>query len=286
MTRARRKLLKQADSETRVTYEDIFAAAGLEDNASSRTMQDPLRAKGVRFRPPRKKVQVKAGGAKLRLQVAKEWVKRPVGYWTDNVHAYIDNKQPLLPLTPAQRRKFRQSRATGHLRTTAEGVLPECTKPKTNHSFLGMPSVTVTAAVAVDRIILWHVHGKQRNGQTAADTYEGPIKKALAKFWGPKRHYRIIEDGDRKGNQSGKGLLAKERAKLKAMTLPPRTPSCMPLNYASWEEILRRMDGTAPEGTETKDEYLRRLKRTATSLPKGYVRAVLARMKKEHQVYY
>ena len=39
------------------------------------------------------------------------------------------------------------------------------------------------------------------------------------------------------------------------------------------------MDRTDPKGTETKDEYLRRLKRTAAALPKKYVRAVLARMK-------
>ena len=53
MTRARRKLLKRAGSEKRVTYEDIFAEAGMEDKANPRTKQDALRAKGVRFRTPR-----------------------------------------------------------------------------------------------------------------------------------------------------------------------------------------------------------------------------------------
>ena len=63
------------------------------------------------------------------------------------------------------------------------------------------------------------------------------------------------------------------------MTLPPRTPAWMPLDYAIWRTIERDMFETAPTAKETKAEYLLRLEKTARSLPRGYVRSVLARMK-------
>jgi len=88
-----------------------------------------------------------------------------------------------------------------------------------------------------------------------------------------------VEDGDRKGNQSGKGLAAKETAKIRAMTLPPRTPSWMPLDYALWHAIDEKMAVTSPNAAETKADYLSRLERTAKSLPRAFVRKVLGRMR-------
>ena len=93
----------------------------------------------------------------MRLRVAKSWVKRPAAFWTAGMHAYVDNKAFPLPLTPAQKAKLQNTRVTGHLRRADEGLAPYCTKPKEKHSFIGIPSATITAAVAKDRIIMWHV---------------------------------------------------------------------------------------------------------------------------------
>ena len=101
----------------------------------------------------------------------------------------------------------------------------------------------------------------------------------LTRAWGRRRQYRIVEDGDRKGNQSAKGIEAKRKAHIEALTLPPRTPSLMPLDYSLWAAILDRMDETAPGGTETKGDYVKRLAQAAHGLPRGYVRKVLERMK-------
>ena len=87
-----------------------------------------------------------------------------------------------------------------------------------------------------------------------------------------------MEDGDRKGNQSGKGVAAKEASKIRAMTLPPRTPSWMPLDYAIWHAIEQRMNESAPDHDETKDDYLARLEAAALKLSKPYVRKVIGRM--------
>ena len=109
--------------------------------------------------------------------------------------------------------------------------------------------------------------------------YAGPMKKALVKTWGAKAQYTIIEDGDRKGNHSGTGLEAKAAANINAMTLPPRTPSWMPLDYTIWTEIERSLDKSAPAGVESKAAFLNRLEQCAKKLPRAYIVAALAKMK-------
>jgi hypothetical protein len=185
----------------------------------------------------------------------------------------------VLPLTAKQRKRWRQTRVTGHLRTKSEGLFPEFVKPKTSHTFLGVPSVTIAAAVAKDRVIMWHVLEKNWCGAVAADMYSGPLLRSLKRTWGEKRHYTIVEDGDLKGNQSGLGIKAKEAAHIRAMTLPPRTPSWMPLDFSIWAKIEAAMDKTAPEGTETKADFIARLARCARTLPRSVVREALGRMK-------
>ena len=279
LEKARKRLLKAADSTRRVTYDDIQSDAGLGDTCCGRVAQDALRAGGVRFRAPRRKVYLSDDDAKERLKVAKAWVKRPSTFWSNHVHAYVDNKAFPLPLTIAQRKKYQKSRITGHLRKPAEGLSNECIKPRDKHTFMGFPSVTVSAAVAKDRVIMWHIVEKSWNGASAADMYKGPLRNALRKTWGKRKRYTIVEDGDRKGNQSGKGVAAKREAKIRAMTLPPRTPAWMPLDYAVWTAIENAMDSTAPEGKESRGDHLARLEKCARSLPRGFVRKVIARMK-------
>ena len=75
------------------------------------------------------------------------------------------------------------------------------------------------------------------------------------------------------------GLKAKESAHIDAMTLPPRTPSWMPLDFSVWAKIEDAMDKTAPEGTEKKGDFIARLARCARSLPRSVVRDALDRMK-------
>ena len=109
--------------------------------------------------------------------------------------------------------------------------------------------------------------------------YRGPLLQALRKTWGAKPRFTIVEDGDRKGNQSGKGLAAKKEVKITALTLPPRTPSWMPLDYAIWKAVDDEMASTAPKTTESKEECLSRLAKCARSLPRAFVRKVIGRMK-------
>eukprot|EP00973_Karenia_brevis_P089619 12398691-Karenia_brevis.AAC.2 len=277
----RKGLVQEADSEYRVTYADVIEEAGY-DHVCQKVVEEGLRGRGVRFTAPRKKIALSSKDATARKKVAKQWVKKPASFWLKKVHAYKDEKAFPIPLTPAQRSKFRQTRITGHLRLPNEGTEKGFTKPRTSHSWLGIPSVTISAAIANDRVIMWQ-EVKRWNGAAAAEVYKGPLLKALQKTHGTRRRYVVIEDGDRKGNQSKKGLCAKADAGIDAMTLPPRSPCWMPLDYAVWAKIMDKMDEHAPDGIESKADFVERLRKTALSLPRGFIKGQIMRMKTQIQ---
>ena len=280
LDRARVRLIKRADGEERVTYADVIAEASLATTPCQRVVEDALRDNGVCSRKAREKVQLTDKDAATRCQVARKWARRPRSYWTTHVHAYLDNKAFALPLTPAQRKRLKQTKVTSHLRKAKERVRCGFTTPRVKHSFLGMPSATVSAAVARDRVIMWHVVPGSWSGQTAATMCKGPLLRSLQRVWGDRRQYTIIEDGDRTGYQSNRGQLAKAEARLHSQTLPPRTPALMPLDYSIWQKIERRMLDNSPAGMESKAQYLKRLKKTAMALPRAFVRKQLEDMKR------
>ena len=57
----------------------------------------------------------------------------------------------------------------------------------------------------------------------------------------------------------------------------------MPLDFAIWVAVEKKMEETDPAHQETKDQYLARLQRSARTLPRGFVRKVIARMKQNVQ---
>ena len=282
LVKTRKRLVQAADGQRRVTHAEVHKEAGLHKKVCQRVAEEALRSRGVRFRRPREKIYITEEDAKIRKKICEVWRKKPKSFWDGSsdksVKAYMDNKAWPMPLTPAQRAKYLQTQITGHLRTPAEGLEKGFTKPRQRHSFIGMPSVTICAAVGGDRVLMWHTVGKTWNGQTAADVYQGPLLAALRKRWGIKPKYIVCEDGDRKGFQSGKGIKAKAKAGIVSLKLPPRTPSLMPWDYALWQHIQARMNKSAPKGAESKVQYVSRLRRTALSLPRGLVRSVVGRM--------
>ena len=181
LDQARRRLIKKAANQHRVTYEEVVDEADLDNAPCQRVCEDALRGEGVSFKQPRRKICISDGDAKQRCAVAKVWVKRPASFWSKSVHAYVDNKAFPIPLTAKQRVKFRKSMITGHLRKPSEGVDKGFTKPREKHSFIGMPSVTISAAVAKDKIIMWYVVPGPWNGAAAATMYENQLKPALVR---------------------------------------------------------------------------------------------------------
>ena len=137
----------------------------------------------------------------------------PAKYWVKDIKAYIDNKNFPTPRTPAQRKRFKQTLVTGHLRKKSEGLDRGFTKPREKHSFTGIPSVQISAAVTSDKITMWHVVSVSWNGKNAAIMYKGHLRPALQRKYGEVPYYKIIEDGNRKDNTSNKGIAARKRSK-------------------------------------------------------------------------
>ena len=123
LDQARVRLVKKADGERQVIYADVIEEAGLKQVACQRVCEDALRGVGVAYRTPRKKIQISEDDAAARKALAAQWLKRPATFWTERVHAFIDNKAWVMPLTPKQRKKYRQTLVTGHLRKKGEGAL-------------------------------------------------------------------------------------------------------------------------------------------------------------------
>jgi len=70
--------------------------------------------------------------------------------------------------------------------------------------------------------------------------------------------------------------------KIAPFGIPPRSPDLNPCDYALWTEINKRMRQQELKWKntrrETRDEYLRRLRRTATRLPKSFTEDSFADM--------
>ena len=286
LDQVRKKLIKDADNEYTVTWEDICTAGKVQlrkknllgarkpmwsEDWVAKQMRDNL---DVRRRRSRARVARTTGEEALRLEKGQEWQKLPASWWTKDIHGYIDTKTFVLAPKPKDKKLMRQTRVHYHLRTPSEGASKGFVVPKARRMLFGLKTIDVTAAVAQDRIIMWHVSKGKWCGRAAASMY-AKLGQALRKTWGSKRSFRVIEDGDRKGFQSGKGKDAKLAEHLESWTLPPRSPEWMPLDFCLWTEIEGRVLAKKVVGPESARTYEARLRRTALKLPRALVRDCL-----------
>jgi hypothetical protein len=292
LDRVRLKLIREANNEYRVVWDDVLEhgkkelrAKGLlgarepmwNANWVSRQMRGAL---DCRSRPAKKKIQRTPEDEFARLKKGKVWKKKRKSFWThQGIHAYIDNKAFVGALSAKNKRRMRQNRVVSHLRKPSEGTKPGFVAPKQNRILSGIKAFEITAAVAKDRIIMWHSSAGPWNGETAKDMYK-VLGRRLKKVWGNKRKFRVVEDGDPKGFQSGKGIAAKVAAKIESWKLPPRSPEWMPLDFCLWHEIEERLYKKKRNTDESLKTFKKRLRLIALRLPRPIVRKCLASMHK------
>jgi hypothetical protein len=229
---------------------------------SSRLRQDLQ----VRKRPARARIARTSGEEAVRYEMAQDWAQYSRSWWKNEIHAYIDNKTFVVPGTEAQKKQQRQAKVTWHLRRPNEGGEPDFFVPRTKRMLCGLKTLEITAAVARGRIIMWHVTSGRWNGDNAAIMY-AKLGEALRQRWGNRREFRVVEDGDRKGYQSTKGIQAKAAEKITSWKLPPRTPQWMPLDFCLWHEIETKVLDRPVAGKETVAQYAGRLRRAASTIP-------------------
>ena len=284
----RRKLIKAAANEYLVTWADVHKAT-----------KKALRARGlltkttpmpsldwfarlvrenadIRARPGKTRITHTAEYEKKRYKQGLKWKKFGKTFWRKGIHAYIDNKKFVCPRNAKERKLFRATKIRHHLRTPSEGQEAMFKLPKRGHMLSGIPSIEVTAAVGQDGIIMWHINDGW-NGEKAATMY-AKLGAVLRSKYGNKRKFNVVEDGDPKGYQSGKGVAAKAEQRIESWKLPPRSPGWMPLDYSLWHEIERR---TLAKNIQLKSKvaYGRNLRKTALSLRPSLVHACLDKMK-------
>ena len=113
-------------------------------------------------------------------------------------------------------------RSVFSLRTRSEGLKKHYTKPGDRaHRLNPGAKVLICAGICKNKIKVWHYipHGRW-SGQAAADTYAGPLQKALKRAFPHKASYRLLEDNDPTGYKSGKAIDMK-KSSMAICTSPP-----------------------------------------------------------------
>ena len=140
----------------------------------------------------------------------------------------------------------------------------------------GVRSAIVSAGVGNGRVLMWDVlQQKKWTGATAAEMYAGPLKAACSAAWPKNRKFNVLEDNDPTGYKSKKGIAAKAGNGIRAFEIPKRSPDLNVCDYALWKEVnkkMRRQEKKFPAAKrETRDVFVKRLRRVALSLPQAFI---------------
>ena len=192
----RKKLIKEAKGEREIKWKEVIGKSRV-PKVSPQTASRNLIKHGfpVKWRRPRTKPLRDAAAEAERMEICGRWRRYAASYFTQHVDLIIDNKYFAIP-TLAWAKKFQKMRKVrGHLRTPSEGVSKGFTKPcPKRHRQNPGSSVNVCAGIIGGRVRLWHYLPKSWNGEVAAQTYRGPIRRALKRYCGEKPTYKILED--------------------------------------------------------------------------------------------
>ena len=267
--------LTQQRPSMEVTIKHIKAKVGL--TCCDRVVLDALHKHGVYFRPLYEKLELTADDIKKRRAFAETHSGRTAAQWNRWLHAAIDNKLFQVYTNGKARDYAARRQLRGVYRTRARVYTAGNTKPsRTLKKNTGAKSVMVTCAVGAGRVLLWRVvPGNKWNAEAAERMYRTGLHPALEKAYPGARRWRVLEDNDPAGYKSSLAKQAKKDLKIAPVELPPRSPELNPLDFTVWSEINQRMrqqESAWPSTkTETRTQYLRRLRRTAMGLPTEYI---------------
>ena len=271
-------LLKQANAEKEVTVAMVKEHA--QSNLSERSIRDAFHKRGIRFHKLREKPILTLDDVKARRDFASQYLGKTKAQWLANPHAIVDNKHFLMCLEKKGRsHAARRSVRGAYRRGKEQSVAPHLVKPKDTIKFPAK-SVAVTAAVVKGRVRVWHYVEGRWNAQKAVRVYEGRLVKVLRKSYpnveqSARGRYVALEDNDPAGCKASAAVRAKAALRISTMNLPRRSPDLNVLDYSLWREINVRMreqeKGFAENKKESVEEFKKRLRRTALSLPQSVV---------------
>ena len=276
--------IQKADGKYEVTVAALKRAS--RSKASERTILKALHSRGIYFRRMREKPVLTDEDVSDRKAFADKYRKKPASWWTTAVHLIIDVKQfKVLPHGDA-RKHAAQEATRGAYRKSGQGLNKGYTKPLTKTKFnTGAKGVKVLGGAGKGRVLLWeYLDGKQWNAKTAAELYTGAIAKKLKAAFPGRTKFSVLEDNDPSGFKSKRGLEAKAEAGISTFHIPKRSPCLNVCDYFLWSDVNRRMreqERSWPASKkETREDFLKRLRRTALATPSATVTAAVGDMQR------
>ena len=282
-----REKVAKAAGRYEVTVSMVRKAARVK--ASSRTVLKALHKRGVYFRRLREKPLLTEADVRDRLAFARKYHKKPASWWQQHIHAAIDVKHFQVFLSGHARARAAQEGTRGAYRRRAQGLDTPYVKSGSRMKYNpGARGVQVFAAVGNGKVLVWEYLDQQRwCGDAAAALYTGPLAKKLRTEYPDRSSWAVLEDNDPSGFKSSKGMRAKRAAGIKAFEIPRRSPSLNVCDYFLWSHVNKKMRSQEqqwPAGrTETRKQYLQRLRRTALRIPRDVLNNAMADMHRRCQ---
>jgi hypothetical protein len=226
---------------------------------------------------------------KARKAFADKYASRSETWWQKQIHMHIDVKHYKIYLNNKSRDYAAREGTRGAYRKRGDGLKKPYVKPAKGVKFnTGAKSVAVLAGVGDGKVLLWeYMDGKKWSGETAAAMYRGPVKKALEAQYPAAKRFKVLEDNDPSGFKSGKGEAAKADEGIQIFEIPKRSPCLNVCDYHLWHEVNRNMraqekswPAAKKAKKETRQQYLRRLRKTAMALPAETLKAAVGDMRR------
>ena len=246
---------------------------------STHTISRRLRAAGRPARYVPRKLPLSAADRALRLKWAKQNKKVSKKKWA-SMYMSMDNKKFTVLTTTRGLAYSHGSRVRWQYRKRGDALKFAQPSPLKHRQSTGQGSFTILAVVGDGKFQLW----EEIKGNWCAANYAKIVQKKIRKIIKSRNPpYTLIRDNDPQGYNTRVGKRAEETAVICVEPLPKRSPEGMVLDYWGWAEIGRRMrkqEAQWPaDHKETLDEYKKRLRKTALSIPAAAIRKACSSMK-------
>ena len=257
--------------------------------AGTRTISDALHKRRIYFRRLREKPVLTADDIANRKAFATAYKSKGASWWLSFIDMHIDVKHFPVYLNGRARAHAAREGVRGSYCTPGQGLdAPHVKHGKKYKYNPGARGIMVLAGVGHGKVLVWEeIDGRNWNGNVAAEMYAGPIKNALERACPVSRKWRVLEDNDPAGFKCRKGVHAKQAVGIESFDIPRRSPSLNVCDYALWSEINRRMRAAEAkwpkDRTESRKQYIARLRRTALSLPEAFVNKSISNMQQRCQ---
>ena len=284
------EMVEKAEANYEVTLPMVHRRSRFK--CSQRTISRALHGRGYRCFKLYEKMILTPDDIKARWEWAKKYTKMTKAWWLNRVQIHLDNHHFKRASTATGRKNLAKRRVRFVLRkkgTKKSRIEPYYVKPSGKlRGGGGVKGVLKLGGVGGGKVLVWETISDQWTGSKAAEMYTSIIKPALKKRYPAKTRFVILEDNDQTGNLSKKGIAAKAAAKLDVLSIPKRSPDLNVLDYCIWstvERLMRKQERNMKDAKkETREQFIRRLDRTAHSLSEDFINNAVGSLQRRCQL--